>query len=89
MVGLVGTQWKLDVFLSFCFVYDLRHLLVVFGGVAGLEESKELDKTIEVSDFHLAQSKSLHLAIRSLTEISILVCYTCCELTAFENDSRL
>lgn len=27
-----------------------KHLLVVFGGVAGLEESKELDKTIEVSD---------------------------------------
>ncbi|CAK9872631.1 unnamed protein product [Sphagnum jensenii] len=27
-----------------------KHLLIVFGGVAGLEESKELDKTIKVAD---------------------------------------
>lgn len=27
-----------------------KHILIVFGGVAGLEESKELDKSIEVTD---------------------------------------
>jgi predicted SPOUT superfamily RNA methylase MTH1 len=31
-----------------------KHLLIVFGGVAGLEESKELDKTIKVFPFQLS-----------------------------------
>lgn len=31
-----------------CLVYYFRHILIVFGGVAGLEESKELDKSIKV-----------------------------------------
>jgi hypothetical protein len=39
--------------LQLC-AYHCRHLLIVFGGVAGLEESKELDKTIKVFPFRLS-----------------------------------
>lgn len=42
-------------------IFDCRHILIVFGGVAGLEESKELDKTIKVLCFNQIRLMLVHL----------------------------